>query len=712
MVDHDEGVPEGFDGANVGYGEEGAHRTRAPLSELIVPRNQFHWLLTAMECWIFSRTGRNLILGLPFLVCALALVGMLWWLRHASMAPILKQFEARYNQAVAADDLEAQELCLSGLMTYRPGNPEYRLRLGSFLVERGSTAAGLSYILSLAPDKTDGYAPARMWLVQQAMQEEPYLELDSEQIEGQLLRVVEMQEDNVDAHQMLAELYVNQKEWRLAEKHLVDAARARPELNLAVAKLKQTLGRSTESIREYALRAEQALTDRLSMNRFDAEVRIALVEAKLMLGQQTEARELLVAGLEAGDNDKLRRALSDFDLLVAERRLSESVVNRDVALQLALGALQLDAANPRAILMLARLQTMGAAIEPALLEPAIAYWTEQAQLPDVTPATRSLLSQALALGGQPYRAAQVLEPLLNQQPDLRLRYAALLKRAGKQQEATIVLDQLLAETRVIANENPQDMVAAARYAEVLMLARKLHDCAAFLRSFARDGAESRLPEDERLRHLYGIICIEIYDASTSDPAVLMDEDPLGLLTEAVQIPTTAGQAMDRLVRIAFSDGPDAARAVKLVDQFRAVADPNGRVLSLLGLYALQADDASRARSYLEQANAQARGRNIMILNNLAIALVRMDPRDPDRALQSVEQALVLSPEHPDLLSTRGEVFVALERWPEAAADLKKALKQRPNSIETHRLLIEVYTALSEPGQAEYHRRRVTELQGS
>lgn len=690
----------------------GDARTLPPVPELLSPRNLWHWLLGMTESWLLSRNYRQLLLGLPFAVCFLGLVALFWWLKYAPMDDVLQSFESRYNRAVKDEDIETQELCLSGLMNLRPRVPEYRLRLGQFLVSQGREEAGLAYILSLTPDDGDGFAPARMWLARQSQLEDPVMELTADQYEGQLLRVVRDQSDNVDAHRMLAELYIDKQEWRLAEKHLADAAARRPELSLALAKVKQSLDRPTEDILEILGQAETALTERHAENRFDVTTRIALAEAKLMLGRQDEARELLVSGLRNFDSPELRRALADFDLMVAGRRLAQSSVNRDIVLRLVLDALRTDPGNVRAVPLLSRLSAMGSTAPPAAVEPAVTHWQQQLESPGNERQERIVLSQLFALSDRPDEAAEALEPLLDEHPDLRLRYAALLQTAGRHSESRELQQRLLEETRLAAESDPDDRLAAVRHVEALILARRLHEALEFLRSRSETSEGSRAPQDPALNQLYGTVCIDLYDLSRRNPDELQGEEPLELLREALTVRSTVVQAIDRLARLAFSDDPQAAAADELIRKFRIAADTRGEVLSLLGLHALQSGETGRARNYLEQANAQARGRNVMILNNLAIVLIRGEPADPDRALELIDQALQMSPDHPDLLSTRGEIYIAMQRWHEAAADLKRSLASRDDNVEVHRLLVEVYTALNEDAMADGHRRRIRELQGT
>jgi tetratricopeptide (TPR) repeat protein len=71
--------------------------------------------------------------------------------------------------------------------------------------------------------------------------------------------------------------------------------------------------------------------------------------------------------------------------------------------------------------------------------------------------------------------------------------------------------------------------------------------------------------------------------------------------------------------------------------------------------------------------------------------------------------LNLIPDHPDALSTRGEVYVAMKRWNDAVADLTEALKLRKDNLLAHQLLATAYRELSEPKMQELHLKRIEEL---
>lgn len=182
------------------------------------------------------------------------------------------------------------------------------------------------------------------------------------------------------------------------------------------------------------------------------------------------------------------------------------------------------------------------------------------------------------------------------------------------------------------------------------------------------------------------------------------------LMQAAGVSATQISAIDQLATLRFSDSPAAAAASQRLDQLRANGDPNGRVQVIIGTRAIMAEEYDQAVTFLERAAVQTRNQQPQILNNLAIALVRSDPPQPERALQYVESATALLGNHIEIQSTRAEVLVALKRWEEARAELQQVLPKRSNSATIHRLLYTVCTAMNDPAMAEIHLSRFQELQ--
>ena len=689
--------------------------------ELLKPAHWFHWSLGLLECWAFSRRYGRLLAGLPFLVALAGGVGFVWWLRHASDAPVLAAYEAGVNLAIRDGDTLRQENYLTALVELRPREPQYRFRLGMFLVESGRPE-GLSHILDLAPDNTDGYPEARLWLVQQARSAEPVLPLNEQQIEGQLLRLLRNRPSDAEIHRQLAEIYVRKSEFSLAEDHLTQAARTIPELHVELAQLKKALNRPADDVKKMASQGVAALSERLAANRDDSSVRIALAQAQLLLDQESEARSLLVAGLKQQDDPKLRRALSDFDLMLVERRLETSILNRDACTQIVVKTLEIDPSNVNAVQSLTKLSSLGAKLTPEQIAPAVEYWQQQQQQQadsDETAALR-ILSQLYSVSGQHSKAVETLAPLVDQDPKLRVVFARMLLQAGESATAMGMLEQMLQENSVQPVAIEANLSRLQSRTELLLLSSRPEEACEMLRT-AIQAPEADARTVASLSPLLGQSCLTVYDKHVPPkPAVytiastteISDEALLTLLTDAIQVQATAAFAIDRMARLSMSDHSAAEAAEDILVKLRARQDPNGIITNLLGTHALQAEDYERARRYLTIANAQSGEKQPMIMNNLAVALIRSEPVELERAMELVNKALEITNNNPDMLATRAEVHVARKDWTSALGDLNLALQVQSNNRDIHLLLHKVNIALDQPKVAEEHRRIADSLGGS
>ncbi len=308
-----------------------------------------------------------------------------------------------------------------------------------------------------------------------------------------------------------------------------------------------------------------------------------------------------------------------------------------------------------------------------------------------------------------------------------MKYAGLLKQSDKSDEATVLVETVISEPRKKLEADPRDATAAATMAEAFLAQGRADDVRAHLVAYADDATGSRVPSDPGLAALYGRACIDSYDNLTGhkdDPRktditgeelAVSNADAetlISLLADALTSPATAPLAVNRVARLSLSIHPAAARAEQLVRNLRLEGSQGSQVLNLLGMYALEMKRFDKAQFYLSQANNQTRNQDPMILNNLAIAIIRGGGDSQERALELANRTLTILPDHPDAIATRGEVYVAMKRWDDAIADLTQALKLRSNSSLVHRLLEQAYTGLSDSKMAARHGERAVELESA
>jgi tetratricopeptide (TPR) repeat protein len=98
-----------------------------------------------------------------------------------------------------------------------------------------------------------------------------------------------------------------------------------------------------------------------------------------------------------------------------------------------------------------------------------------------------------------------------------------------------------------------------------------------------------------------------------------------------------------------------------------------------------------------------------VANNLAFVLATANEPDLARAMELIESALKIRPNHADYLDTRGTIYSKLGKWKEALADLEAALPAKSRDPNLHRTLAMVYQNLSNKELADEHRRLADEL---
>ena len=706
-----------------------------PAVDLIRPSNWLNWIMGFAEGWLFSRESLRLLTGLPFVLASVAGIGYLWWLRHTPENTILADIEKSVSLAINTQDDARVENGLQALVQLRPSEPAYRFRLGQFLISN-ERPEGLSHILSLAPEKTDGYAPARMWLVKQALSEKPILKLNDQQIEGQLLRIQRQVPEDAESQRLLADLYIRRKEWSLAEKYLTAATRTYPVLSVRLAGVKRILNRDPADITQLLENGVSELQARLAVDRSNHEVRIALAETLAMLGRQAEALTLLDAGYQQSQQPELLTAVCNLQLQQIAQRMRENLLNHEVCLQILLSVIKQQPGHPGILQQLPVIVAAGSVVSADHIQPSLDFWQQAASDSAASDEQRQqaslALAQLLSVAREYQRAIDILQPMVDARPELRLPLAKMLLQSGDTAQAQQLASQLAVERMEALNTDPADETTFAAFLEVRQLLPDPQHMRDEISEWCRTHDKQLLQLRPEIQSAFGNACLlaaktaqasleQLAAANDSDASAASDpqtsikvqaviDELLHNLTQAATVPATQIAAIDQLAVLRFSDSPAASAASQQLDQLRANGDPNGRVQVILGTRAIMAEKYDQAVTFLERAAIQTRNQQPQILNNLAIALVRSDPPQPERALQYVESAAALLSNNVEIQSTRAEVLVALKRWEEARAELQRVLAQRSSSATIHRLLYTVCNAMNDEAMARIHLERFEELQ--
>lgn len=705
--------------------ESVASRSLPSIRLSLRPLNFLQFAFGLIESLVMTRNYPRMLGGLPFLAMTMLGIGCYWWVRHSSIDPVLKQYHARFDKAVAEKDVETEETCLRALCNLQPSVPEYRMRLGIYFFDRGDKEKAIREIVRLAPETTTGFPAARLWLVQHAIGPEPLIRMSREEVENQLKKVLDAKPDHVDAHQLLAALYLDGKKMREAELHLEEAAKVRPELNLQLAQIKKQMKRPGDDTDVAAARAVTELSRLLEKDRSRVDVRLGLAESLLLVENFDQAREIIVSGLLQKDDERLRNALVDLDLMTIDRRIRSSILNRDACVPIALNALKISPGNPRCINTLSLLRSLGAVIPPEPLAEGVEFWKKELERKPEDVEPRMYLSELLFMLGEKALAVETLRPAVPVRPALRITMARLLFEVGDDDGAQKLLYDLLRDTSKRLVDNPGNLLVILERAEAMLLLKHPDD----VRSMINDFKQSDTPEtprvlDAAVLDLYGRACLmkfdqltgystEVFQRITDQQALNFGtadgDEIITLAEEAAQIGGTALSGIERLARLSLSSHPAAAVSEDSLRRLRFEGQAGIIALNQIGTHAMRIRNYEKAIFWYEQGNNLAVARNPMILNNLAIAVIRGRPNQAADALRYANETLALLPGNGDALATRGEVYLTLKKYDNALADLTESLRNRPGTAEVHRLLAQAYQGLGDEQMSQEHSKRADEL---
>jgi len=622
---------------------------------------------------------------------------------------LIQEYERRAEQLKQTGDRQGQELCLRALAGLDAKNPSHRMRLGQLFAGLGRQDAARQQMRLAADMQSAGVVEASLWLARDQMRAGSDSE-GARDAELLLLGALKTSPRDIAVRLELAALFESRGELLLAEHSLQEAAAVEPLQYPALLQWLLRHQRPGERIQQVIREAVRTLDERLKKTPEDEAVRIALSEVHVVEGNFA-AGERVLKGVDS--SQELSRAMhgawSSLRLLQAQSLLRQSPLNGDAVLPLLAESLAHDPWYAEALELAESVVAGGLRFPTDLLDKPLEQLRARRSRDrnDWETAWISCRLQLLA-GHTPQvpeppksPSSKSLRPLRQ-----RLQYAELLQRCGRLQEAEAALEQVLSELQRSPERDPGRQLAA----ECLLLLRQPEQALQLLqREAAGEGVRTADPAAGTNRRLLARASLAAFDKRlqqlTADSSGASgSEDLVELLRPTLDDPGSVLQAVERLSRLWSGDSAASAAARSLLSRLRSEGRFVVEIPSMLGVAAIREGRHAEAVMFLREADAAAGRSNAAIRNNLAVSLVRADAADAREALELIEGALEQQPGHPDLLVTRGEVYVALGQWPEAVESLTAALPFRRGDPELQRLLERASLALRDEPRSEQLRR--------
>lgn len=684
------------------YADETQRRQQPGFAELRRPGYLLKWLWAFVEGWFLSRNYRQLAIGLPFFVIAFGGPMFVWWLKSAPRDSLVASYEAAVEESIRNDEPEKTGVYLESLVQLRPLRKEFKHQLAMHYIKEEQPERAGAFLQTLTGP--DGYVPTRMWLLQQAAEVEPDFPLSDEQIDVQLAAILDKQPMNPIANWQLAQRLMQKQQFKTAEDHLLKIVDSVPGLGLPLARVQIQLRRDQEQILSHLTMADDFYQKALLSNAKDVDSRVRRADVMLLKNDLSGAAELIAEGRRLDDNDKLKAANARLLTTQASKKLKASALNATDAAQDVLLAMKLNPGDPSLLRLALSLGQFGVKWAPDQLQPSLDVLRQQS---DLTPEDRRLLLTGLASTGQNQSALDIIEAIDQPVFGDRVLQVELLLRDGKADAANRLLQQMLADS-----QNAEDMESCLNRTRVLLLLNRHMEALQFIEDCQEKFENVPQQQVAEWQAYFGQANLAVYRERLANDDFQGADEAIQMLTDPRQGPVNAITVVSRMLAL-MNKRPDFATAVRSKLQQLARSNRSGwQVYNMLGTYDLQQSEKDPERlgdalKFLELAY-QSQKNDPMIMNNLAIALVRND-QDLGRARDLVEAAIGKLANPVDALSTRAEISVAEERWEEARADLELALAQRPNSANVRKLLVKVLTALEKPSLAEEHQAAYEEL---
>lgn len=244
--------------------------------------------------WWSSRDFSRLPGALPALLVCLIWIVFLFFVAGWSMAHTEARYRTEAASAMNARDFETARVAYQRLMTLRNERfGEYTFNMALALAGLERTTESASLLGLMAPLNERGYPPAHMFLARTMLAQTNLNPTLLRTAEAHLLRVVAVEPNNLDAHEMLGRIYIELGLLEPAKKHLAEVVPARGEIALLMASVLRAQG-DEAGARGWADRAVSYLSARLAQTKTDdSKARLACADALVMLKNYEQALKLL-----------------------------------------------------------------------------------------------------------------------------------------------------------------------------------------------------------------------------------------------------------------------------------------------------------------------------------------------------------------------------------------------------------------------------------
>ena len=632
--------------------------------------------------YFLSRSAKSLMASAPAVLAIAGIAYFLYVRENNQTVRFIDKYRIAFDASARQQDADEMWVLARTLVELQPGDPEARFLLSQALVLREETGPANAILLGLAPENRSGYAPAHSMLADHLLRS-----MEEEVTREKLNSLIHHLKNSHRANHphikfQLGIYHLAAGETMLAESYFRDADL--PQADLELAKLFQS--RNEAGSYKISLdRARQQFETNSKSNPRDFLARVGWINTLLLQGDIDTVIRLLDE--TQANNPESRLTIANLYVEASQfiRKTRPLDVRRTTALLEK--AYQIEKTSPLVLNWAIALLESGVEFSSDLPTELRDQLEQEASHKPEDEDLLFLLARLQAATGASDLAMESFLKLTETAPVHHLNLAKLYHRennfAASQKHAQLAIDYFSEQSK----QEPEQSIRI-NHAEALCYLEKWDQARNLLKELKPEASAQRevsktwvmqaagLKDDQwQQRHQY------LRSAYDSNPTAYL---PVRLLANGLA-----------------HEGARHDSAQEQLHQILAQGRYRDLIHLILGTDAARFKDWPRAVQHLEQAH-QLRPQDPMILNNLAYAILQIPAGSAQQALEYAELANKMVPNHPEILSTRGEAYLRLNQFQKSISDLETAAATLKNRKELHALLAKAYTALNNPAAAKQH----------
>jgi len=318
---------------------------------------------------------------------------------------------------------------------------------------------------------------------------------------------------------------------------------------------------------------------------------------------------------------------------------------------------------------------------------------------------RVLLAELLEKEGRVGEAIKALQSAAEVDSSSWIPLVAVSLRNGRKQPA----QEASAKAKSIFTERiNQHKASASDYINLarLWILESQHD-----EAIKQVGLGLRQFPDDRSLRLVLSECYRVKFLSTYRETPTGIEFNLALLDEALKADPTNPAVSEEVAKLLARGGNASQTLIKALEEQLAEGKATTMTHLMLATRSLKEEDFQAAVPHLEVALRNAPNAPI-VLNNLALALVRVSTANAPRSRELIDRALRISGPNAEVLDSQGEIRMIAKDYVGAVESFESAIGLDGNRISSRKRLIEAYDGAGLKDMIPVQAAKVRELEKS